>query len=263
METLSRATLRMMASVLRPLGEALTKMPAGDAYPGKTAGPGFGYNRDVHLLPHKESAWVFFAERLRELETKATWLRVNKTVPPEVEEAAAALQDVAARIAGFAKHGAEAAAISAAAIERSLEMTIAPEHNGPYLVTNVTSMTNSKGETLTTRAEMALCRCGGSSMKPYCDGTHASIGFSSGKTDDRTPDKQDVYAGKEVTILDNRGTCCHAGNCSDKLPAVFRLGGEPLDRSQRRLQARDHRHRARLPVRRAQLRAGRRRVPRS
>lgn len=227
LEALSRATLRMMASVLRPLGEALTKMPAGDAYPGRTAGPGFGYNRDVHLLPHKESAWIFFAERLRELETKATWLRVNKSVPPELEEAAAALQDVAARIAAFAKHGTEAAATSAAALERSLGMTIAPEHNGPYLVTNVTSMTNSKGETLTTRAEMALCRCGGSAMKPYCDGTHASIGFNSGKGDDRTPDKVDVYAGAEVTILDNRGTCCHSGNCSDKLPNVFRVGVEP------------------------------------
>jgi len=227
LEALSRATLRMMASVLRPLGEALTKMPAGDAYPGKTAGPGFGYNRDVHLLPHKESAWVFFAERLRELETKATCLRVNTTVPPEIEEAAAALQDVAARIAGFAKHGAEVAAASAAALEHTLGMTITPEHNGPYLVTNVSSMTNSKGETLTTRAEMALCRCGGSSMKPYCDGTHASIDFHSGKIDARTPDKQDVYAGKEVTILDNRGTCCHSGNCSDNLPAVFRVGVEP------------------------------------
>lgn len=227
LEALSRATLRMMASVLRPLGEALTKMPAGDAYPGRTAGPGFGYNRDVHLLPHKESAWVFFAERLRELELKATWIRVNKTVPPEIEEAAAALQDVVAQIARFAKHGAPTEDTAAAALEQTLGMTIVPEHNGPYLVTNVTSMTNSKGETLTTRAEMALCRCGGSAMKPYCDGTHAHNDFNSGKADDRTPDERTAYAGAEVTILDNRGTCCHSGNCSDNLPAVFRLGVEP------------------------------------
>ena len=68
---LSRGTLRMMASVLRPLGEALATMPAGPEYPGMTAGPGFGYNRDVTLLPHKTSAWVFILERLRELVSKA------------------------------------------------------------------------------------------------------------------------------------------------------------------------------------------------
>ena len=68
LEHLSRATLRLMATVLRPLGEALAMMPVGDPLlPGRTAGPGFGYNRDVHLLPHKASAWVFFAERLRGL----------------------------------------------------------------------------------------------------------------------------------------------------------------------------------------------------
>jgi len=227
LEALSRGTLRLMASVLRPLGEALTKLPAGEAYPGRTAGPGFGYNRDVHLLPHKESAWTFFAERLEQLATKATWIRVNKTVPPEIEEAAAALQDVASRIAAFTKRGAAAEATTLAALEHSLGTTIAPEHNGPFLVTNLKRMTNSKGETLTTRTEMALCRCGGSAMKPYCDGTHAQIGFNSGKQDDRTADQRVAYAGKDVTILDNRGTCCHSGNCSDNLPVVFRQHQEP------------------------------------
>ncbi|HEY6234005.1 MAG TPA: ferritin-like domain-containing protein [Candidatus Elarobacter sp.] len=227
LEALSRATLRLMASALRPLGEALTKMPAGDAYPGRTAGPGFGYNRDVHLLPQKESAWTFFAERLEQLATKAAWLRVNETVPPEIEEAAAALQDVASRIAAFTKRGAAAETTALAALEHSLGTTIAPETNGPYLVTNLRRMTNSKGETLATRTEMALCRCGGSAMKPYCDGTHAHNGFNSDKQDDRKPDKRVAYAGSEVTIFDNRGTCCHSGNCTDNLPAVWRENQEP------------------------------------
>jgi hypothetical protein len=76
LEHLSRATLRLMSTVLRPLGEALAMMPVGDPLlPGRTAGPGFGYNRDVHLLPHKASAWVFFAERLRGLAVTAARLR--------------------------------------------------------------------------------------------------------------------------------------------------------------------------------------------
>ena len=67
--------------------------------PGKTAGPGFGFNRAVHLLPHKASAWEFFGERLRELATIATKLRTSAIVPSLVEEAAAALQALAEQFA--------------------------------------------------------------------------------------------------------------------------------------------------------------------
>jgi CDGSH-type Zn-finger protein len=227
LEILSRGTMRMMASVLRPLGEALTKMPAGDAYPGRTAGPGFGFNRDVHLLPHKESAWIFFAERLGEMARKAAYIRTHFEVPPEIEEAAAALQDVGARISALSRAGYDGIAAEIAAFERPVGIAIAPEHNGPYLVSNVPRLTNSKGETLAVRTEMALCRCGHSRMKPFCDGSHAHVGFSSAKSPERTPDRVDEYAGREVTIRDNRGTCCHSGNCSDHLPAVWKTGQEP------------------------------------
>jgi len=227
LEILSRGTMRMMASVLRPLGEALTKMPAGEAYPGRTAGPGFGFNRDVHLLPHKESAWIFFAERLGEMARKAAFIRTHFEVPPEIEEAAAALQDVGARIGALSRAGYDGIAAEIEALERSVGIAIAPEHNGPYLVSNVPLLTNSKGETLPVRTETALCRCGHSRMKPFCDGSHVHAGFSSAKSPERTADRVDAYAGREVTIRDNRGTCCHAGNCSDHLPAVFKNGQEP------------------------------------
>lgn len=227
LEVLSRGTIRMMASALRPLGEALTKMPAGAPYPGLSAGPGFGYNRDVHLLPHKASAWIFFAERLGQLARKAAYIRTNFAVPPEIEEAAAALQDIAAKIGALSPRGVAATEAEIAAFETPIGATITPEHNGPYLVTNVASLTNSKGETLDARTEMALCRCGQSRMKPFCDGSHADAHFSSGKLPDRTPDRRVDYVGAEVTIHDNRGTCCHSGNCSDNLPSVFRNGQEP------------------------------------
>jgi CDGSH-type Zn-finger protein len=229
LELLSRATLRLMTTVLRPLGEALAKLPIGDPrLAGRTAGPGFGYNRDVHLLPHKRSAWIFFGERLRDLALAATRMRTHGELPSEIEAAAAALEDLAECFApadrawNAAEETAEFAAIDAAQTR-----AIAPERNGPYLVTNVENLRNSRGEALAARPEMALCRCGGSANKPFCDGTHARIGFSSKKLRERTSDRRDDYVGEQVTIHDNRGICQHAGYCTDELAAVFKLHQEP------------------------------------
>ena len=99
--------------------------------------------------------------------------------------------------------------------------------NGPIRATNLTRLFNSRGETIATKRSFILCRCGASSHKPFCDGTHNRIGFTDDKTDERVPDQLDRYQGRDVTILDNRGVCSHAGFCSDWLPAVWRLGVEP------------------------------------
>ncbi len=105
--------------------------------------------------------------------------------------------------------------------------TITPSPNGPYIVRNLQKLQNSKREKLDTQPAIALCRCGGSANKPFCDGTHAKIGFSDAKLEGRVEDKRDNYVGAEVTIHDNRGICAHAGRCTDGLPKVFRLGKEP------------------------------------
>ncbi len=104
--------------------------------------------------------------------------------------------------------------------------TIKPAANGPYLVKNLQQFSNQKGE-IEAKESMALCRCGGSASKPFCDGTHAKNGFSSAKLDGRVPDKRDDYAGKKIVIHDNRGICAHAGRCTDGLPNVFRMKQEP------------------------------------
>ena len=82
---------------------------------------------------------------------------------------------------------------------------INPSENGPYIVKGLETLTNSKGETLSTKPTIALCRCGGSANKPFCDGTHATNGFNSQKLEGRTPDRRDNYEGKEITLHDNRG----------------------------------------------------------
>ena len=103
---------------------------------------------------------------------------------------------------------------------------INPMPDGPYLVKNLKNFANQKGP-IETRETMALCRCGESANKPFCDGTHAKIGFSSAKLAGRVEDKRENYPGKKITIHDNRGICAHAGRCTDGLAAVFRLKEEP------------------------------------
>ena len=61
---------------------------------------------------------------------------------------------------------------------------ILPLPNGPYYLLNdvkpkiVENLQNSKGEPLSTVSGVALCRCGTSNNKPFCDGTHGTIRFS-------------------------------------------------------------------------------------
>ena len=104
--------------------------------------------------------------------------------------------------------------------------SITPTPNGPYLVNGLQEFANQKGP-IETKEKMALCRCGGSANKPFCDGTHARIGFSSAKLEGRIEDKRENYVGEKITIHDNRGICGHAGRCTDGLASVFRLKEEP------------------------------------
>ena len=107
--------------------------------------------------------------------------------------------------------------------KQSIEATL----NGPFIVRDLNDLRNSKGERLDTRPSMALCRCGGSANKPFCDGTHSKIDFRSSKLEGRVPDKLDDYKGKEITIHDNRCVCAHSGYCTDNSPAVFNAEEEP------------------------------------
>jgi CDGSH-type Zn-finger protein len=107
---------------------------------------------------------------------------------------------------------------------------ITPKEDGPYLVEGAEGVTRLRdGETLPLEGSAALCRCGGSQNKPFCDGTHARNGFSGAKDPDRIPDHRDSYTSADgrITIHDDRGLCAHAARCTDNLASVFRLGTEP------------------------------------
>jgi CDGSH-type Zn-finger protein len=55
---------------------------------------------------------------------------------------------------------------------------ITPYRNGPYLVRGPFTMVDQDGNEIEVkRRVVALCRCGRSQIRPFCDGTHKAIGF--------------------------------------------------------------------------------------
>jgi CDGSH-type Zn-finger protein len=59
------------------------------------------------------------------------------------------------------------------------EVVIVPCSDGPYLVRGPVVMRDQQGEPISLpRRPMALCRCGKSRIRPFCDGTHQLIRFS-------------------------------------------------------------------------------------
>ncbi len=105
--------------------------------------------------------------------------------------------------------------------------------NGPYYLLNdmtpvaVPNLRRANGAPCANVRGVALCRCGGSKNKPFCDGTHGINGFTDQNVADKSQNRRMSYVGKRLTIHDNRAICAHAGFCTDSLESVFRSHQEP------------------------------------
>lgn len=118
----------------------------------------------------------------------------------------------------------------------SPSQTITASANGPLVVSGGVplyrrrSVQSEHGEPLAwetteqvdTRERYALCRCGESGNKPFCDGAHARAGFS---TDDRSSgtydERSNVLGGTGITVRDDRSICVHAGFCGTRVANVW------------------------------------------
>jgi CDGSH-type Zn-finger protein len=57
-----------------------------------------------------------------------------------------------------------------------MTVKITIRNNGPYFVEGDFELVDAAGNPVELK-KRALCRCGGSTTKPFCDGTHSKIGF--------------------------------------------------------------------------------------
>ena len=119
------------------------------------------------------------------------------------------------------------------------ERRITIQPNGPYVVygnvplvrkSEVISehgepLTWKKDEVLQTGERYALCRCGQSSAKPFCDGSHAHVDFDGNEVADtgNISEREVVYEGTGIFVKDDRSVCIHAGFCGDRVSNVWKM----------------------------------------
>ena len=72
-----------------------------------------------------------------------------------------------------------------------------------------------QGKQFVTEAEYALCRCGHSKNKPFCDGSHEKVHFDGSETASRAPYRQQArtFAGPGMNLTDAESLCAFARFC--------------------------------------------------
>ncbi len=79
-------------------------------------------------------------------------------------------------------------------------MLIVPYQDGPYLVRGPVTVRDQEGrEIKLTRDPVALCRCGKSRMRPFCDGTHRLVRFTAPSSPETPWSEPDAVAGGRET----------------------------------------------------------------
>jgi CDGSH-type Zn-finger protein len=125
------------------------------------------------------------------------------------------------------------------------EKRIVVMKNGPYLVygniplVRKSHVLSEYGEPLTWRKNThietdetyALCRCGHSSMKPFCDGTHARIQFDGPEAAEinTTKERQEVFKGQGIVVKRDYHLCNESGFCGDRFRKILDMIPETDD----------------------------------
>jgi uncharacterized Fe-S cluster protein YjdI len=101
-------------------------------------------------------------------DSRRPWVKVDAASADEVEAAVSLCPSGALRTRR----------VGAPAKRRLRPAELRASSNGPLLVSGNVRILDGEGAVLFEGEKVALCRCGGSANKPFCDGTHAKNGFS-------------------------------------------------------------------------------------
>ena len=108
---------------------------------------------------------------------------------------------------------------------------IVPIADGPLMVTDLPNLRDSMGGTIDAGQKIALCRCGLSAKKPFCDGSHNAAGFSSTSDKSKIRNTPVRYAGEvegtDLTVHYTPVLCSHAGECVKASRAMFDPSRKP------------------------------------
>ncbi|MDH4171196.1 MAG: CDGSH iron-sulfur domain-containing protein [Acidimicrobiia bacterium] len=108
--------------------------------------------------------------------------------------------------------------------------------SGPIPIRRKTIVKSEHGEPLAYRSSeplegfnarkgnAALCRCGGSGNKPFCDGTHMGVDWDHHETASGTyAERSRELGGSRISVHDDRSICVHAGFCGTRVSSVWKL----------------------------------------
>ncbi|HZC57132.1 MAG TPA: CDGSH iron-sulfur domain-containing protein [Xanthobacteraceae bacterium] len=112
------------------------------------------------------------------------------------------------------------------------EARIEVSQDGPYLATGHIPLAEQvivsdaeggseawkEGASFPVQEKYALCRCGQSKKKPFCDGTHTKIGFDGTETASREPylDQAQAFDGPSLALLDVESLCAFGRFCDPR-----------------------------------------------
>jgi len=117
------------------------------------------------------------------------------------------------------------------------KITVRP--NGPYIVrgdvplVRKSEIMSEHGEPLTwqkdgvleTESTYSLCRCGRSSAKPFCDGSHTLGDFDGTESADTglMADREKTFSGQQITVKDDHSLCVHSGFCGNRVTNIWNM----------------------------------------
>ena len=238
---LTDVAVTLMFGAVKPLGLLLAALPVGPDHPGQTAGANFQLAyRSNFLLPHQRAAWLRFAERLEQTADFAAGIDARPSARDVLLSVTGVLRRSARSLLEHIGDDGHTATVGPRERVDEGESRIDVTAAGPYRVRGrvpvrrIREVRSAEGEPmawqvterLDTTKPIALCRCGGSSTKPFCDNSHTTRAWDATEHAPASTyaERSTVVAGGAgLTVRDDRSICSRAGFCATRASSVWKM----------------------------------------